>query len=67
LRADLGRTYPGQAGINPLPMDWGNKNPQQRGPVVVSRSATTIRRRNGKRLVIFLVGSDADGELSYWR
>lgn len=39
-------TYPGQAGINPLPMDWGNKDPQQRGPVVVSRSATTIRRRN---------------------
>ncbi|KAH8794849.1 GTP cyclohydrolase-like protein II [Hyaloscypha finlandica] len=39
-------TYPGQAGINPLPMGWGNKDPQQRGPVVVSRSATTIRRRN---------------------
>ncbi|KAF8865753.1 GTP cyclohydrolase-like protein II [Acephala macrosclerotiorum] len=39
-------TYPGQSGINPLPMDWGNKDPQQRGPVVVSRSQTTIRRRN---------------------
>lgn len=39
-------TYPGQSGINPLPMDWGHKDPQQRGPVVVSRSATTIRRRN---------------------
>jgi GTP cyclohydrolase N terminal len=42
------RTYPGQSGINPLPMDWGHKDPQQRGPVVVSRSQTTIRRRNGK-------------------
>lgn len=39
-------TYPGQSGINPLPMDWGNKDPQERGPVVVSRSATTVRRRN---------------------
>ncbi|KAK0116438.1 Uracil-regulated protein 1, variant 2 [Cadophora gregata] len=39
-------TYPGQSGINPLPMDWGHKDPQERGPVVVSRSQTTIRRRN---------------------
>jgi len=35
-------TYPGQSGINPLPMDWGNKDPQKRGPVVVSRGQTTI-------------------------
>jgi hypothetical protein len=48
LFTDLCRTYPGQSGINPLPMDWGNKDPQERGPVVVSRGATTIRRRNGK-------------------
>lgn len=40
-------TYPGQSGIDPLPMDWGNPDPQQRGPVVVSRSQSTIRRRNG--------------------
>ncbi|KAH7393569.1 GTP cyclohydrolase-like protein II [Cadophora sp. MPI-SDFR-AT-0126] len=39
-------TYPGQSGINPLPMDWGHKDPQERGPVVVSRGQTTIRRRN---------------------
>ncbi|KAF4634663.1 hypothetical protein G7Y89_g3442 [Cudoniella acicularis] len=39
-------TYPNQSGINPLPMDWGHKDPQQRGPVVVSRNPTTIRRRN---------------------
>lgn len=41
-------TYPGQSGIDPLPMDWGNSNHQKRGPVVVSRSQSTIRRRNGK-------------------
>ncbi|KIM94996.1 hypothetical protein OIDMADRAFT_206915 [Oidiodendron maius Zn] len=39
-------TYPGQSGINPLPMDWGNQDPQKRGPVVTSRAASTIRRRN---------------------
>lgn len=40
-------SYPGQAGVDPLPMDWGHKNPAVRGPVVVSRHANTIRRRNG--------------------
>lgn len=40
-------TYPKQIGINPLPMDWGNPEPQQRGPIVVSRAPSTIRRRNG--------------------
>ncbi|TVY44674.1 putative GTP cyclohydrolase [Lachnellula subtilissima] len=35
-----------QSGINPLPMDWGNKDFQLRGPVVVSRTQSTIRRRN---------------------
>ncbi len=40
-------TYPGQSGIDPLPMYWGHKDPVQRGPVVVSRSQSTIRRRNG--------------------
>ncbi|GKU13882.1 unnamed protein product [Fusarium langsethiae] len=40
-------TYPKQIGINPLPMDWGNSDPVKRGPIVVSRAATTIRRRNG--------------------
>lgn len=40
-------TYPKQIGINPLPMDWGNSDPMKRGPIVVSRNAATIRRRNG--------------------
>jgi hypothetical protein len=40
-------SYPGQAGVDPLPMEWGAKDPAVRGPVVVSRHANTIRRRNG--------------------
>lgn len=40
-------TYPGQSGIDPLPMSWGHQDPMQRGPVVVSRSQSTLRRRNG--------------------
>ncbi|RSL51945.1 Uracil-regulated protein 1 [Fusarium duplospermum] len=39
-------TYPKQIGIKPLPMDWGNSDPLKRGPIVVSRAASTIRRRN---------------------
>jgi hypothetical protein len=39
-------TYPKQIGINPLPMKWGNFDPLKRGPVVVSRSPNTVRRRN---------------------
>lgn len=41
-------TYPGQSGIDPIPMDWGNADPALRGPVVVSRHQNTVRRRNGK-------------------
>ena len=40
-------TYPSQAGIDPIAMNWGNESPTQRGPVVVSRSQSTLRRRNG--------------------
>lgn len=48
IGTDESSTYPGQSGINPLPMDWGNKDPQERGPVVVSRTQSTLRRRNGE-------------------
>ncbi|KAL2753938.1 hypothetical protein ACRALDRAFT_1062918 [Sodiomyces alcalophilus JCM 7366] len=41
-------TYPKQIGINPLPVNWGHADPQIRGPVVVSRLSSTIRRRNGE-------------------
>ncbi len=40
------RTYPKQIGINPLPMHWAAADPRERGPIVVSRSPSTIRRRN---------------------
>ncbi|RYO90192.1 hypothetical protein DL764_008479 [Monosporascus ibericus] len=39
-------TYPKQNGIEPLPLDWGAPDASRRGPVVVSRSSSTIRRRN---------------------
>ncbi|PHH78621.1 hypothetical protein CDD80_6592 [Ophiocordyceps camponoti-rufipedis] len=39
-------TYPKQIGIDPIGIDWGNTDPEKRGPVVVSRSPSTIRRRN---------------------
>lgn len=39
-------SYPGQAGVDPLPMEWGAHDPKIRGPVVVSRGPSTIRRRN---------------------
>ena len=43
-------TYPGQAGIDPLTMTWGHRDPIVRGPVVVSRNPSTVGRRNGELL-----------------
>lgn len=40
------RTYPKQIGIDPLQLKWGAKEPEERGPVVVSRASSTIGRRN---------------------
>ena len=42
-------TYPGQSGIDPLLMNWGHPDALKRGPVVVSRNQSTVRRRNGER------------------
>lgn len=39
-------TYPKQVGVIPAIMDWGNPDPINRGPVVVSRHKSTVRRRN---------------------
>jgi hypothetical protein len=39
-------TYPGQSGIDPIPLEWGHPDPAKRGPVIVSRLQHTIRRRN---------------------
>ena len=44
-------TYPGQSGIDPLPLSWGEGDPQLRGPVIVTRAPSTIRRRNGKLMI----------------
>jgi hypothetical protein len=40
-------TYPGQGGIDPVIMNWGERDPAKRGPVVVARGSQTVRRRNG--------------------
>ena len=42
-------TYPGQSGIDPLVMNWGHMDALKRGPVVVSRVQSTVKRRNGKQ------------------
>ncbi|RKP13161.1 GTP cyclohydrolase N terminal-domain-containing protein [Piptocephalis cylindrospora] len=39
-------TYPGQMGIKPIPLHWGVTDPLTRGPVVVSRHPSSIKRRN---------------------
>lgn len=39
-------TYPGQVGVDPIPFHWGAPDPQLRGPIVVSRAPSTIKRRN---------------------
>ncbi|PTU19885.1 hypothetical protein P175DRAFT_0509874 [Aspergillus ochraceoroseus IBT 24754] len=39
-------TYPGQSGIDPVPLKWGAPDATSRGPVVVSRSGALIKRRN---------------------
>jgi hypothetical protein len=40
-------TYPGQSGIDPIVMNWGENDPSKRGPVVVGRGSQTLGRRNG--------------------
>lgn len=39
-------TYPGQSTVNPIPIKWGAADPQERGPIIVSRQGTTISKRN---------------------
>ncbi|KAL4764684.1 putative GTP cyclohydrolase II [Aspergillus foveolatus] len=39
-------TYPGQSGIDPVPLEWGAPDAESRGPVVVSRSGAFVKRRN---------------------
>ncbi|KAF1796851.1 GTP cyclohydrolase N terminal-domain-containing protein [Mucor lusitanicus] len=39
-------TYPGQHGIKPLSLNWGAQDPKARGPIVASRHAESIKKRN---------------------
>ncbi|KAJ8291657.1 Uracil-regulated protein 1 [Rhodotorula toruloides] len=39
-------TYPGQVGINPIPLKWGAATPEERGPVVASRQPKSLKVRN---------------------
>ncbi|GAA5930496.1 uncharacterized protein JCM15063_004826 [Sporobolomyces koalae] len=39
-------TYPGQVGIQPIPLRWGAESAEARGPVVASRQATSLKARN---------------------
>ena len=39
-------TYPGQATVDPIPVNWGESDPVKRGPIIVSRQSGTIARRN---------------------
>lgn len=43
-------SYPGQAGVDAIPLHWGSSDPSVRGPVVVSRGPGTIGRRNGMEM-----------------
>lgn len=38
--------YPGQVGIHPIPLNWGAPTADERGPVVASRHANSIKVRN---------------------
>ncbi|KAJ3102001.1 Uracil-regulated protein 1 [Phlyctochytrium planicorne] len=39
-------TYPGQVGINPIPLNWGHPDPTIRGPIVASRNPSSLKVRN---------------------
>ncbi|GAO50567.1 hypothetical protein SAICODRAFT_89833 [Saitoella complicata NRRL Y-17804] len=39
-------TYPGQSGVDPVPLKWGAEDPRARGPIIVARQPSTIRKRN---------------------
>ncbi|KDE06338.1 hypothetical protein MVLG_03376 [Microbotryum lychnidis-dioicae p1A1 Lamole] len=39
-------TYPNQVGISPVPLKWGAPSAMERGPVIASRHALSIKKRN---------------------
>jgi GTP cyclohydrolase N terminal len=47
--------YPGQSGIEPIPIKWiGAKTPLERGPVIVSRQVSTIKKRNSVSFTLLI-------------
>ncbi|GAA6009729.1 hypothetical protein JCM11491_001076 [Sporobolomyces phaffii] len=39
-------TYPGQVGIQPIPLNWGAETAESRGPIVASRQPNSLKVRN---------------------
>ncbi|KZF23830.1 hypothetical protein L228DRAFT_246679 [Xylona heveae TC161] len=39
-------TYPKQSGVEPYPLNWAAEDPDERGPVIVSRYGKTMKYRN---------------------
>ncbi|TPX47457.1 GTP cyclohydrolase II [Synchytrium endobioticum] len=39
-------TYPGQVGVNPVPLTWGASDPKVRGPILASRIPNSLKLRN---------------------
>jgi hypothetical protein len=39
-------TYPNQVGIKPLPLNWGEIDCKKRGPILASRAAGSMKKRN---------------------
>lgn len=46
LASFLPPAYPGQVGINPIPLKWGASTPEERGPIVASRQPKSLKVRN---------------------
>ncbi|RLL94703.1 Uracil-regulated protein 1 [Aspergillus turcosus] len=61
-------TYPGQSGVDPVPLVWGAPDAKSRGPVIVTRGAGMLKRRNamgahGGSYSIYNALAIASGEL----
>jgi GTP cyclohydrolase II len=62
-------TYPGQLGVNPIPLSWGAKTAMERGPILVSRNPQSLKMRNaigahGGSYCVYRALAVAIGELS---
>ncbi|GAB1218616.1 Uracil-regulated protein 1 [Aspergillus terreus] len=61
-------TYPCQSVANPISLEWGASTPEERGPVIVSRSKNTLSKRNaigahGGSYAIYTALAIASGQL----